>query len=379
MFDLLEPVQINFDFETAPDFGNIGGFIEVHTQEYSPDVDLADIVIIGVEEERLAINNEGVKYGPNEIRTAFYKLFPGQWQKNIVDLGNIKIGKTPLDTFDNVSQLITLLPPDISLIILGGSQDITLSLTNFFNSSNKVFNLAVIDAFIDSSLIDQYIDNESYLTKIFGDDASNLQLLHLLGLQNYYNHPSKYKFLEEIFLDYYKLGDLQKSILEAEPELRQSDIVSIDARSISFAQMPAHKSGHPNGFTGVEICTLARLAGISPQNKILGIFEYNPMFDQKHTGANLMAQILWYYVEGKNMKQPDYPLINKEQLLKFYIDNEVLQLVFYKNPTTNRWWVEIPDLIANNALFPCAETDYQMAVKKQMTKRIYKIINKFSK
>jgi arginase family enzyme len=377
MFDLLNPVQIAFDFETAKDYGNIGGMVDVHTANHKPEVDLADIVILGVEEDRNAIDNEGTKYAPNEIRKAFYNLFPGQWTQLMVDLGNIKLGKTPFDTYNNIEQVLDKLPTDMTVIILGGSQDITLSLTNFFNSNNKVYNLAVIDAFIDSSLTDQEIDNENYLTAILGDESSKLQLLRLFGLQTYYNHPAKYDIFEKLFVDYYKVGELLNNTQEAEPELRQSDIVSLDARSIRWAEMPAYFSGRPNGFNGVDICKLARFAGISTQNKYFGIFEYNPMQDNKHVGANLMAQILWYYVEGKNMWQPDYPQIKKTDLIKFHVQNEVLQLVFYKNPQTNRWWIELPEIINEHLLFPCTEQDYNKAVNKDISKRIYKIIHKF--
>ncbi len=378
MFDLLEPVELDFDFNAAQDFGIIGGYIDVHDINHQPDLDRADIFIVGVPEARNAINNEGLKHGPQAIRKAFYQLFPGGWSVKIADLGNLKLTTSAEQTYTNLTELLYRLPVDASLIILGGSQDLTNALTNYYDLNNKAYNLSVIDAFIDSSLTDSDIDNENYLTGILNNSNSQLQNLNLFGIQTYYNHPSKYQFFDQLYLDYFKLGAIKNYLSDIEPEIRDSEIVSLDIRSVQNAAMPAHIQGQPNGFTGIEICKIARMAGIATKNHIFGLFEYNPLLDQRYTGANLAAQILWYYIEGKNSFQPDYPAIPKSMLLKFYVENEILKLIFYKNPKTNRWWVQLPQMTDQALMFSCSEIDYQEAVKMKITKRIHRIINKIT-
>jgi len=376
--DLLTPLSDLFDFETAKVYGNIAGTIQSYTTNFFPEVDQADIVIIGVGEERNAIDNEGVNLAPDAIRQAFYKLFPGEWHLNICDLGNLRKAESPEQTYANLQEVLSLLPADTSLIILGGSQDLTLGLTNYYDINNKVYNLSVIDAFIDSSLTDNEVDNENYLTDILGKQNSQLQNLSLFGIQSFFNHPSKFKILDQLIIDYFNLGDLKKDINEVEPELRDAHIVSVDVRSIKHADMPAQKQGMPNGFDGIEICQLARMSGIAPKNKVFGVFEYNPLLDQRLTGANLIAQMLWYYIEGKHKNQIEYPEIPKSELLKFYVENDILKLIFYKNQKTKRWWVEITQFETNTRLIPCSEKDYREALNGKMSKRILRIINKIT-
>ena len=376
--DLLSPLSETFDFEIAKAYGNIAAAIQPYTVNNFPDVNKADIIIIGIGEERNAIDNEGVNLAPNAIRQAFYQLFPGEWHLNICDLGNLRETELPEQTYINLQEVISLLPTDVSLIILGGSQDLSLGLSNYYDLNNKAYNLSVIDAFIDSSLTDNEVDNENYLTKILGKQNSRLQNLSLLGIQSFFNHPSKFKMLNQLLIDYINLGDLKKDINEAEPELREAHIVSIDVRSIKYADMPAQTKGMPNGFDGIEICRLAKMSGFAPKNRFFGLFEYNPFLDQRLTGANLIAQILWYFVDGKHKNQMEYPQVSKSELMKFYVENDILKLVFYKNRNTKRWWVEMSQFETDSRLLPCSEKDYKEALNGRMTKRIFRIINKIS-
>jgi len=377
MFDLLKPSNTGIDIETAKDFGNLGGIIDIHTSTNQPDIKRADIIIIGIPDESNAIENEGTAHAPEQIRKALYRLFPGNWQLHIADLGNIIVdGDSSHQTYKNLSSVLSYLPADVNVVLLGGSQDSTLALTNYLDLGNKTYNLSVIDAIIDSSFADDDLDNENYLSHILTKDSAKLQNLNILGIQSYYNHPSKFEIFDKLFIDYYKLGEMQNNILECEPELRESNIVSIDVRSIRQCDMPAQSDGHPNGLTGLDVCKLTRLTGIAVKNKFFGIYEYNPLYDKNNTGANLIAQMIWYYIEGKNDYKTDYPNVSKKQLLKFYVESDIMKLIFYKNPKTNRWWVSLPELVDENNLFACSESDYHNALNSNLTTRILRMIKK---
>ncbi len=376
--DFFTPLSNHFDFDAAKDYGNIGGHIEAYTEKKFPDPDKFDVFIIGVPEERNAIDNEGTGLAPDAIRQTLYNLFPGEWHLKITDLGNLRLGESTSQTYQNLTNALLLLPVDSSIIVLGGSQDLTFGLINYYDLNNKVYNLNVIDAFIDGSLTDSGFDNENYLTEILRKDDGHLQNLSLLGVQSYYNHPDKFRKFKDLYVDFYNLGELKKDIFEAEPELREAHIVSLDVKSMKFANMPAQVQGMPNGFDGIEICKLSRLSGLAPKNRFFGVFEYNPLLDQRLTGANLIAQLLWYYIDGKNNRQKEYPEISKSELLKFYVENEVVKLVFYKNPLSGRWWLEVPHYEGESLLISCSEKDYENAVKSIITKRIYGILNKLT-
>jgi len=377
MFSFLTPFEIDFDFEIAQQYGLLGGEIHILHQLSTLNIDDYNIAILGVEEERNAINNEGTKYAPNEIRKSLYKLYPGKWKHKILDLGNLKIENKIDDTYHYLKEITTwVTKKNISLIVLGGSQDLTYAITKSFNTNNKTYNLSVIDASIDSLIIDEEIDNNNYLTKLLNDKNSLVLNLNILGVQAYYNHPFKFKLFNDLYVNYYHLGKLINNIEETEPELRESDIISIDINSIKNSVMPGQKESKPNGFDGLNINIISKYSGISVQNKVFGVFEYNPFYDKNKLGANLIAQMIWYYIEGKNAYIDDYPLIPKNDLTKFYVDNEVVQLHFYKNVKSGRWWVEIPKKTNEEILFPCSEKDYQKAIEKKISDRIYRIINK---
>ncbi len=379
MYDLIQPVSIDFDYQSAKDFGLFGGYIDIFTSTENFDINRYQIAIIGVEEERNAVSNEGTRFAPNEIRKKLYELYPGKWNMNIIDLGNLITGKDVEETYENLGKLVHYIEKKaINLIVLGGSQDLTFGITKKFDQHNKIYNLSVIDSIIDSSLLDDEIDNENYLTKIISHKFSHLNNLSIFGLQTYYNHPEKFNILNKLMIDYYKLGQIQNQIHETEPELREADIVSIDINAIKNSEMPGQAISRPNGLNGQEICTISRLAGIATKNKTLGIFEYNPYFDKNHLGANLIAQIIWYYIEGKNAYVEDYPDIPKEELIKFYVNNEIVKLNFYQNPKTRRWWVELPGIESNGKLYACSKKDYKNAVNLNISERIYNIINKTS-
>ncbi len=378
MYSVLEPVNIDFDFQEAKAFGYLGGQIAVHTSANQPELSQYDMVLLGVKQDGNAIDNEGASHAPDAIRKSLYNLFPGQWKLRIVDAGNIKISDDAEETYANLLDFLQNILPHQRLIVLGGTQDITHVLTKYFDLNNKAYNLSVMDCVIDGSILDSELDNENFLTSILTNDSSLLRNLSILGVQTYYNHPSKYKIFDQMFVDYYKLGDVQAHLLDVEPELRDAQIVSVDVGSIRYADMPAQVKAHPNGFTGKEICTLARYAGLSMLNKFFGIFEFNPFYDTKNVGEALIAQMIWYYLEGANTAQDDYPLLPKKELMKFYVQNDLLKLVFYHNKKTGRWWVSLPEFDDGEQLYSCSESDYEAATHMKVSKRIYQIINKSS-
>ena len=378
MYSLLEPVQLDFDFQSAYDFGYLVGQMSLHTSDMQPDISDADIVILGIKEDRNALNNEGANLAPDAIRKVLYKLFPGKWHKKIADIGNLRIGDTYEATYRNLLSFLQHIRPFQRLIILGGTQEITAVLTKYFDLNNKAYSLSVIDSVIDGTIIDSEPDNENYLTSILTNDNSLLRNLSIIGLQTYFNHPSKFDIFDKLFVDYYKLGDIQANISEAEPEIRAAELLSVDVRSIKFSDMPAQVQARTNGFTGQEMCAMTRFAGLSVINKCLGIFEYNPFYDTKEAGAMQIAQMIWYYIEGVNLTKIDYPQLPEDELMKFHVQNDLIKLVFYKNKKTGRWWVALPDVTHSKELFACSESDYQSAVDMKLSKRIYKIINKAS-
>ncbi|MGZ3750523.1 MAG: arginase family protein, partial [Mucilaginibacter sp.] len=72
-----------------------------------PDLDKkTDIAIIGVQDDRNAVNNPGCALGPDYVREKLYQLFEGCYKTKIVDLGNIRQGASITDTYFAVKTVV---------------------------------------------------------------------------------------------------------------------------------------------------------------------------------------------------------------------------------------------------------------------------------
>ena len=78
----------------------IGNTITIFKNEEDfPDLEGYQVALLGVEEERNAVDNEGCKAAPDAIRHALYPLFNHWPDLKIVDLGNVKSGLRVEDTY----------------------------------------------------------------------------------------------------------------------------------------------------------------------------------------------------------------------------------------------------------------------------------------
>lgn len=360
---------------------SVGKLIQLHTiKEGLPDISKAKIAILGVQEGRNAVNNESTGEGIDQIRLAFYKLFPGNWSTNIVDLGNIHQGNEVSDThFALIQTLEFLIKQNIIPIILGGSHDLTYANYRAYDALEQMVNLTVIDNKFDLGNNKEVINSQSYLSSIILDKPTNLFNYSNIGYQSYFVPQDELDLINSLYFDSIRLGEAKK-IEQAEPLLRDADIVSIDISAIRSAEAPANNNATPNGFYGDEICALARYSGISDKVSSFGIYEYNPLFDSQNQTAQLIAQIVWYFIEGVNFRAHDYPFGSKENYQKYIVPIENDDFIFYKSNKSGRWWFEINFSVNNNikrnALIPCTYQEYIDATNQEIPNRWYKTIRK---
>jgi len=169
------------------------------------------------------------------------------------------------------------------------------------------------------------------------------------------------------------LGDVSNNIAIAEPVFRDADIVSIDLTAVKSSDSGNNYPFTPNGFNGKEICSLSRYAGISDKVSVLGLFNHNGSRQE----SILIAQILWYFIEGFHYRSNEYPFGSKENYLKYIIPLEE-ELIFYKSDKTDRWWIEIPFIshsnnkLRKNTLLPCSYEEYLGACNSEIPERWWK-------
>jgi len=86
-----------------------------------------DMAIVGVQDDRAAVNNEGCALGPDYFRAQFYTLHEGPYATRLVDLGNIKAGASISDTYVALKMVVSeLIKLNIVPIIIGGDKTLLM-------------------------------------------------------------------------------------------------------------------------------------------------------------------------------------------------------------------------------------------------------------
>jgi arginase family enzyme len=373
-FDFLKPLDNEIlQFFKGFSSQQLGSKVVFHSAEDFPDLNKIKIAVIGVLENRGNIN-QTEEVDLSHIRKELYGLFPGNWNASIADLGNILAGNSATDTYFALKKVVSnLIKKKIIPIVIGGSQDLTYALYRGYDDLEQMVNLVSIDNKFDFGKESEAVSATSYLTKIIIEEPNNLFNFSNVGFQTYFNSQEEIDLIDKLFFDAYRLGDVSNNIAIAEPVFRDADIVSIDLTSVKSSDSGNFTSFTPNGFTGKEICALSRYSGISDKVSLLGIFNHN---NSKQESV-LIAQIIWYFIEGFHYRSNEYPFGSKEHYIKYIIPLEE-ELIFYKSNKTDRWWIEIPFISNGNnklkksTLLPCSYDEYLAACNQEIPERWWK-------
>ena len=339
----------------------IGKSILVHSRVNGfPDLDEVRIGIIGVSELRNSFFNIS-KYKISEFRKEFYKLYPGNWNYKISDLGDIPSGDSVEDTYFILKEVCQFLRKiNIIPVLIGGSHDLTYPIYKSFENSNQWINITSVDNMFDFTKNEKLISGRSYMSSIIMEKPSNLNSYTNLGYQTYLVSQEELDLMERLFFESVRLGAILDDNKIAEPYLRDSDIVTFDLKSLSQISSENSVNNYPNGFDSRTICSLSRYAGISDRLNVIGFFELpNSIIFHK-----LLAQIIWYFIEGFNCRFNEYPVLKGENFKKFIVPLSDRQLIFHKSNKSERWWVEIEvenyldNKTKTNSLLSCTHKDY---------------------
>ena len=276
-----------------------------------------------------------------------------------------------------------LIKKNIIPIILGGSQDLTYANYRAYDTFSPMVNIVNVDNRFDLGDSTKPIKNKSFVGKIILDKPYNLFNYSNIGYQTYFNSQEEIDLMEKLFFEAYRLGNVSGNINMVEPIMRDANIVTLDLSSIKSSDVSVKQQFSPNGFEGKEICAIARYAGISNKVSSFGIYEYKPSQDDDATSM-LVAQIIWYFIEGFTCRIKDDDFSKSDDYQKFTVLVDDQELIFYKSRKTSRWWIEIPFLLnvdnklKKHTLLPCTYQDYKDACENKIPERWYKANRKNS-
>jgi formiminoglutamase len=376
-FEPISPVLSNFLDENEPN--SICKLISAYTEKGKfPSLEGVQIALIGINEDRRALENQGCAEAPDQVRANLYPL-QNHWNKlKIADLGNIKQGHTVEDTYFAVREVVAVLVRmQIVPILIGGSQDLTYANYLAYENIGRVVNIATIDPIFDLGHDADELSSRSYLSRIILHQPNFLFNYTNIGYQSYFVDQDALVLMKNLFFEVNRLGNARANLEETEPMVRNADIVSIDVSAIRAADLPGTFYAGPNGFAGEEVCQICRYAGMSDKLSSIGFYELNPKFDPRGLSAQLVAQMIWYFIDGFVNRKNDLPDIDKKNFIRFrvYLEGAGEELIFLKSKKTDRWWIEIP--MKNQAdkksirhhFVPCSYADYQTALDQEIPDR----------
>jgi len=340
-----------------------------------PDISSFKFAFIGVPEHRRDLDFIGESIDFDAVRMAFYSLYPGNWDWSMVDLGDVVPGSEVTDTDFALTEVLSyLLKIGVIPIVIGGSQDLMYAHYRAFDEIYSMINIVNVDHRFDLGDHQEPMSNKSYVGKMITDRPYNLMNYSVLGYQSYLNPPDEIILMDKLHFDAIRLGHLIQDISLVEPIMREAHLVAIDVSSIKSSDLSLRYHNSPNGFDGREICTLSRYAGISNGVKSLGIYELKA-FDKNESAPNLIAQIIWYFIEGVAFRIIDGNPNNSYDFVTYSVPIKDFILIFKKSKRSGRWWMELPnnENLDNNlksaALLPCTEEDYISATQEKIPER----------
>ena len=356
----------------------LGKNISIHTQNTGlPELKGLTIALIGLNEHRNSFFHNS-SYNVNQFRKVFYELYPGNWNLSIADLGDLPNGEKVEDTYFAIKEIgIHLKQMNIIPVFIGGSHDLMFPLYEVFQNFKQLVNIVSVDRSFDFSQEDELISGRSYMSKIIMEKPNVLNNYTNIGFQSYYCAEQEKDLMGQLYFDSIRLGQVLNQPALAEPIFRDADVVGFDLKCLSWHAIADPLKGQPNGIDSRTICSLTRYAGISDRVSFLGFFEIpsTPMTDQ------LLAQMIWYLIEGVQLRFDEYP-VNTRDFLKYSVTLSDQIMVFYKSDKSNRWWMELTNnshlnnKTKSTTLLACTEKDYLDAMEDKIPERWYNAVKR---
>ena len=361
---------------------NLSSVLQVHDNHGFPLINDKGVAIIYVPEYR---NSSKQHSGLNEkFIQEFGELFKGDnWEFSIYYLGTIKPGNKIEDTYFAVGQVVAeLVKKEIIPVVIGGSQDLTMACYKAFEILERTINICAIDNRLDVGSPEEPINSLGYVSHLLLQRPCYLFNFANVGMQRTLVPKREIQLFEKLYFDICRLGAYNDDFRKAEPHLRNSDLITIDVNAIKSNDFDSKSYDEVNGFRSDQICQIAKYAGMSDKLSCLGLFELAP--NQSSQASKLIAQIIWYFIDGIASRVGDFPIGSKKSYTKFnvHLDDFTDDLVFYKSDKSGRWWLEVKYPAGEDGkyerhhLVPCDKDDYTNALDNAIPDLWWKTLQK---
>lgn len=362
--DFLSPVNLSaISNDEGYKEGQLGKLAAVYEEEF-PDLDDVQLVLVGCGEQRGSGLIHGQSNAPDIIRRYFYSLFYWHTDIKVADVGNIRPGSLFTDSYAALKTVVQELTDDgKTVIILGGSHDLTLPQYYAYSGNKRLIEASCVDALIDLNLESPF-RHENFLMEMLTGEPNILRHYNHIAFQSYYVHPRMLETMDKLRFDCYRVGSVKENIDEMEPVIRNSNLFSFDISAIASAYAPANTIS-PNGLNGEEACVLMRYAGMSPNVSSIGIYGYHADQDRDDLTAKQIAHMLWYVLDGRSRGKREAALDEKDSFNEYHTAFAEVETTFLQSKKTGRWWMQLPD----KKFIACSYKDYLLASSNEVPER----------
>lgn len=305
-------------------------------------------------------------------RKHLYRLFDHFPDLKIADLGSLR--KNSKDCLTPVIK--ELVAGGIFPVVVAQDENLSESVFVAYKTFGQWLKLLIIDEKIKYGKIK---NKKNYVNKLVEEGIRSYVMPSILGYQIHFTDPETLDFVNNFFVDQVRLGNLTKNLDEAEPIIRDADILLFNMGVIKSSEAPGVSDGSPNGLTAFEACQLCRYAGFSDKLSSAGLFGFDSKNDVSEQTSQIIAQMIWYILDGYYHRLKEYP-VSLKGLQSYIVEhkNNGYPLKFWKSKLSGRWWMQMPEEAVTgqnrHALIPCTHQDYVMSAKGEVPDRLFHVM-----
>lgn len=312
----------------------------------------------------------------SEILASLGRMFPSWEGIKVVVLGN-------LITSDNSGYNCSSFAEVIEKALKSGLYPIVISselayAKVFCEVYSRISPLQL--GFISPALCSRLPNGLPNLIGMAGDlELSKNNSISIIASQVYYADSSWESNIKGTYYQQARLGAIRAAMQSAEPLLRDSNLLFVDLNAVRNSDFTSASSPTPNGLYAEEICQLMRYAGYSDNLKSMFISGFDtPKLTENEIDITLVAQLLWYALDGLASRKNELPGLTSFASKEFYLDlgeQEPLTLNFMQSQNTGRWWLYVPTANSAGRWIACDAEDYERAKHHELPYRWISLYN----
>ncbi|MBK9736094.1 MAG: hypothetical protein IPO92_14515 [Saprospiraceae bacterium] len=180
--------------------------------------------------------------------------------------------------------------------------------------------------------------------------------------------------LEDSAFNSLSLGKLRSFPSQLEPSLRDVEVLYVNLNAVRSSETTNTIDAIPSGLNTEEMCQIFKNAGSS--SNIKAVFIDSDLSHACRQESFLIAECIWYFIEGINMKINDHPQHNKDfSEFVVYSHSFDQDLSFLRNNQTHKWWLKTTSDNGKSKYLACSNEEYQQTINEELPDRILKFIH----